>query len=316
MKIAITGSSGLIGRALTRHLRSEGHEVVRLVRHAPRAADEAEWNPRSPAAGDARGGHGNGGAAGGDAETSGAPGNLDAAVHLAGEPIDSGRWTEARKHEILASRVEGTKNLAAMLARLPRPPAVLLSGSAVGWYGNTGDHAVDESGPPGSGFLAKVAREWEASATAAQEAGIRVVYLRTGLVLSKDGGLLGRLLPLFRFGLGARLGSGTQFMSWIMLADMVKIMSFLLAEPGLAGPVNLTAPNPVTNAEFTTVLARTLGRRALLRVPSRVLDLALGEAAGDLLASSRVLPTRLLEAGYVFAHPDLESGLAAELRAR
>ncbi|MGE5285971.1 MAG: TIGR01777 family oxidoreductase [Micromonosporaceae bacterium] len=313
MRIAITGSSGLIGSALTRHLRSEGHEVVRLVRRAPRAADEVEWHPRSSG-----GAGGNGGAGGDDSGTGDAPGglgNLDAAVNLAGAPIAGGRWTDARKHEILASRVASTKTLATMLASLQPRPAVLLSGSGINWYGDTGDHAVDESGPAGSGFLAHVTREWEASTAAAQEAGIRVVRMRTGIVLSKDGGMLGTLRPLFRIGLGARLGAGTQFMSWITLADLVEAMSFMLAEPGLAGPVNLTAPNPVTNAEFTTALARALGRRALLRVPSRVLDLALGEAAGELLVNSRVLPTRLLEAGYVFKHPDLESALAAELRA-
>jgi uncharacterized protein len=304
VKIAITGSSGLIGTALTRHLRSQGHDVLRMVRRAPRAADEVRWNPR-PSAG-----------AGGISETPRALQDIDAAVHLAGAPIGSGRWTAARKREILASRTEGTATLARVLADLRRRPAVLLSGSGAGWYGDTGDRTVDESGPPGSGFLAKVAQEWEASTAPAEQAGIRVVRMRTGLVLSKDGGLVGRLLPLFRLGLGARLGPGTQFMSWIMLTDLVKAIDFLLLKPDLAGPVNLSAPNPATNAAFTAALAGALGRPALLRVPSRVLDLALGEAAGEILISQRVLPTRLLDAGYVFGHADMESALASEFRSR
>jgi uncharacterized protein len=305
VKIAITGSSGLIGTALTRHLRSQGHEVLRMVRHAPRAADEVRWNPRPSA-----------GAGGGIGDTPQALQDIDAAVHLAGAPIASGRWTAARKREILASRTEGTATLTTMLAGLRRRPAVLLSGSGTGWYGDTGGHAVDESGHPGSGFLAKVAQEWEASTAPAEQAGIRVVRMRTGLVLSKDGGLVGRLLPLFRLGLGARLGPGTQFMSWIMLTDLVKVVDLLLAKPDLAGPVNLSTPNPATNAAFTAAFAGALGRPALLRVPSRVIDLALGEAAGEILMSQRVTPTRLLDAGYVFGHADIESALASELRSR
>jgi uncharacterized protein len=304
VKIAITGSSGLIGTALTRHLRAHGHEVLRMVRRAPRAADEVRWNPR-PAAGES-----------GIGEVPSSMRDIDAAVHLAGAPIASGRWTAARKREILASRTEGTAALATMLAGLRPRPIVLLSGSGTGWYGETGSRTVDESGPPGSGFLARVAQEWEASTAPAEEAGIRVVRMRTGLVLSRDGGIVGRLLPLFRLGLGARLGPGTQFMSWIMLTDLVRVVDFLLANAGIAGPVNLAMPNPATNAAFTAAFARALGRPALLRVPSRVLDLALGEAAAEILMSARVVPTRLLDAGYEFGHAEIESALASELRSR
>jgi uncharacterized protein len=302
MRIAVTGSSGLIGTALTRGLRAEGHEVLRLVRRPPGAADEIGWNPHP--------------AVGGSGATSAAPPALegiDAAVNLAGAPIASGRWTAARKHQILASRVEGTQALATLLAGLRNRPAALLSGSATGWYGNTGDRRVDESASPGSGFLAGVARDWEASTNAAEQAGIRVVHMRTGIVLSKDGGMLGKLLPLFRLGLGARLGPATQFMSWIMLADVVKAIAFLLAKPDISGPVNLTTPNPVTNAGFTAALAGALRRPAVLRVPTPVLDLALGEAASEILTSAQVLPARLLAAGYEFLHAEIEAGLASEL---
>jgi uncharacterized protein len=305
VKIAITGSSGLIGTALTRHLRSQGHEVLRMVRRAPQAADEVRWNPRAAADG-----------GGGAGELASSLRDIDAAVHLAGAPIASGRWTAARKREILTSRTEGTATLARLLASLRPRPVVLLSGSGTGWYGDTGNGAVDESGAPGSGFLANVAQAWEASTVPAEEAGIRVVRMRTGLVLSKDGGIVGRLLPLFRLGLGARLGPGTQFMSWIMLTDLVRAVDFLLANAGIAGPVNLASPNPVTNAVFTAAFAGALRRPALLRVPSRVLDLALGEAAAEILMSARVLPTRLLDAGYEFVHADIAGGLASELRPR
>src|SRR6266700_7417466 len=240
MRIAITGSSGLIGTALTDGLRAEGHEVLRLVRRSPGAADEIQWNPPA-AAGDPRA----------IAAAPPALEGIDAAVNLAGAPIASGRWSAARKHEIRASRIEGTTALAATLAGLRKRPAALLSGSAIGWYGSTGDRLVDESASSGSGFLAGLARDWEASTSAAEQAGIRVVHLRTGIVLAKNGGMLGKLLRLFRLGLGARLGPATQFMSWIMLSELVNAVSFLLANPDISGPVNLTTPNAVTNADFT-----------------------------------------------------------------
>ncbi len=305
MRIAITGSSGLIGTALTGGLRAEGHEVLRLVRRSPGAADEIQWNPPA-AAGDARA----------IAAAPPALEGIDAAVNLAGAPIASGRWSAARKHEIRASRIEGTTALAATLAGLRKRPAALLSGSAIGWYGSTGDRLVDESASSGSGFLAGLARDWEASTSAAEQAGIRVVHLRTGIVLAKNGGMLGKLLPLFRLGLGARLGPATQFMSWIMLAELVNAVSFLLANPDISGPVNLTTPNAVTNADFTAALADALGRPARLRIPAPVLTLALGEAAGDILASARVRPARLLSTGYAFQHADIGAALARELRQR
>jgi len=302
VRIVVTGAGGLIGPVLIRQLRADGHQVLRLVRRQPRTADEVRWDPRPASSSGAF-----------TSETVAALEGLDAAVHMAGAPIASRRWTAAVKEEIRASRVEGTQALAAALAGLRQPPAVLLSGSAVGWYGNTGDREVDETASSGTGFLAEVAAAWEASTAAAERAGIRVVHMRTGIVLSKDGGMLGRLLPLFRLGLGGRLGPGTQFISWIMLADVVRVMRFLLDKPELSGPVNLTAPNPQTNAGFTAALAAAVHRPALLRLPSPVLDLALGEAASELLTSARVLPARLLEAGYVFWRADLDSALASEL---
>ncbi len=303
MRIAITGASGLIGTALTRHLRTGGHEVMRLVRRPPDAADEIQWNPRA-------------GPNAAPRQTLAALGSLDAVVNLAGAPIASGRWTDARKREIRASRVDGTQALAGLLAGLRRRPAVLLSGSAIGWYGDTGDRAMTESAPPGSGFLPGVVRDWEAATGPAAQAGIRVAHLRTGIVLGKGGGILGRLVPLFRLGLGARLGSGAQYMSWITISDVVNAIGFMLEKPDLAGPVNLTTPNPVTNAKFTAALAAALGRPAILHVPSPVLGLALGEAAGELLSSARILPAQLTDAGYVFKYPDIDGALAGELRSR
>jgi uncharacterized protein (TIGR01777 family) len=307
VKIAITGSSGLIGSALTIHLREGGNEVLRLVRRPPRATDEIQWSPRA-AAGDIR--------AGATASVLTSIDGVDAVVNLAGAPIASGRWTAARKHEIRASRVEGTQALAALLAGLPRRPAVLLSGSAIGWYGETGNREVTESAPAGSGFLPGVVRDWERATDAAAQAGIRVVHLRTGVVLSKKGGVLGKLSPLFRLGLGGRLGPGTQYMSWIAMTDVAGAVSFLLGRPDISGPVNLTTPNPVTNTRFTSALAAALGRPAFLRVPAPALNIALGEAAGEILTSARVLPGRLTDARYEFRHADIDSALVSELRPR
>jgi uncharacterized protein len=316
VKIAITGSSGLIGSALTSHLRKDGHEVLRLVRRPPGAADEIEWNPRgSTGSAGAPGAAGNAGP--GARQATPAPPGLDGAdavVNLAGAPIVSGRWTAAKKREIRASRAEGTQALAAMLGGLRTPPSVLLSGSAIGWYGDTGDREMSESAPPGSGFLPGVVRDWEAATGAAEQAGIRVVHLRTGLVLAKQGGLLGQVMPLFRLGLGGRLGPGTQYMSWISITDVVGAVRFLLGRPDISGPVNLTAPHPVTNAEFTSALGSALGRPTLLWVPSVALNVALGEAAVEILKSTRVLPGRLTGAGYEFRHATIESALASELR--
>lgn len=297
MRVVITGASGLIGTALVAALRANGDEVLRLVRRAPSKADELAWDPQ---------------AAGGGLDPKALDG-VAAVVHLAGAGIAARRWTESYKREIRASRVQGTQALASVLAGLSQPPAVLLSGSAIGWYGNPGQREVDESTPAGTGFLAEVVADWEAAADPARQAGIRVATLRSGIVISPRGGVLARLLPLFRLGLGARLGPGTQAMSWIALTEWVRAARFLLGRQDIAGPVNMTAPNPVTNAEFTTALAAAVHRPTLLAVPSPVLSLALGGVSSDLLSSARVLPQRLIEAGYEYWQPTLSGALAAEL---
>jgi uncharacterized protein (TIGR01777 family) len=252
---------------------------------------------------------------------------VDAVVHLAGAGIADKRWTAARKAEIRASRIRGTRALATGLAQLGergqggQRPAVLVCGSAIGWYGDTGGRDVDETAPAGLGFLADLVRDWEAAAQPARDAGIRTVHVRSGLVLAPNGGTLGRLVPIFKAGLGARLGPGTQYMSWISLADEVGAIRFLLGQAGISGPVNLTSPTPVTNAAFTAALNDALGRPGLLRlpglripswapgVPNSVLRLAVGEVASELLSSARVLPRRLLDSGYAFQH----AGIAAAL---
>lgn len=295
MQIAITGSTGLIGSALVRALRDEGRTVLRLVRRRPTAGDEVRWDPF------------------GEVDTAALEG-VDAVVHLAGAGIGDRRWTSCYKRQIRDSRVEGTRTLARALAAMDRPPAVLVSASGTGFYGDTGDRAVDESAPGGSGFLADVCRDWEAAALPAAQAGIRVVHPRTGLVLAREGGLLGRTLPLFRAGLGGRLGTGRQWMSWISLADEVAALRFLI-DGDLDGPVDLTAPEPVTNAVYTRTLARALHRPALFVAPAAALRLALGGFADEAaLVSQRVLPARLGKAGFRFRHQDLASALAGILR--
>jgi uncharacterized protein (TIGR01777 family) len=297
MRIAVTGSSGLIGRALVAALRADGHQVIRLVRGTPGDQDEAAWDPRAPAGGIDP-----------DALT-----GVDAVVHLAGAGVADHRWSDAYKAEIRASRVLGTQALVSALTSMSTPPSVLLSGSAIGWYGDTGGREVDEATPSGTGFLAGVVREWEAAAEPARRAGIRVVTLRTGIVLSPRGGVLARMLPPFRFGLGARLGTGSQVMSWITLRDYTRIAGFLLTHPEICGPVNITTPHPATNAEFTAALAGVLHRPAPLFLPTPVLKLALGGVSSDILSSARVMPRALLAAGYQFQFPDLRPALEAEL---
>ena len=300
MRVAITGSTGLIGTALAASLRQDGAEVIRLVRSQPGSAQEVRWDPLA-----ARGGLD-------PAVLSG----TDAVVHLAGAPIASGRWTDARKQELRASRVASTDGLVAAMTSAAVPPPVLLAGSAIGWYGDTGDREVDETAPAGHGFLPGLVRDWEAAAAAAVATGIRVVNLRSGIVLSARGGTLARLAPVFRLGLGARLGAGGQYVSWISLTDEVRAIRFLLDQAQISGPVNVTAPQPVTNAELTAALASAVGRPALLRVPAGLLRAGLGELSGELLAGARVRPARLQQAGFTFRHPDLRSALAAELAAR
>jgi uncharacterized protein len=292
MKILVSGSSGLIGSALLKRW-SQSADVIRLVRREPRpGGEEIRWDPQA------------GQIAAEELE------GLDAAVHLAGDNIADGRSTAARKARIRKSRVEGTGLLAQTLAGLARRPKVLVSASAVGFYGNRGDEELDEASPPGPGFLAGVCRDWEAATEPASRAGIRVVNVRLGVVLAREGGALARLVPLFRLGLGGRLGNGRQYLSWIALDDVVEAILFLLANDALRGPVNLVAPQPVTNREFTQALGRALHRPTILPTPAFLLRLALGEMADEmLLSSARVLPRKLQQAGYPFRDPDLEPAL-------
>lgn len=299
MRVAITGSSGLIGTALAAHLAAGGHEVLRLRRGAASAAagaGPAAWDP----------------AAGWIAP--GALAGCDAVVHLAGASIGEGRWSARRRRELRASRIDATRLLVAHLETLPQRPAVLVCASAVGYYGDRGDAVLDESAAAGSGFLADLVRDWEAEARRAERLGVRVALPRFGVVLARHGGALPRMLLPFRFGLGGRLGSGRQWMPWVTLEDTVRAIAFALAEPALAGAFNVTAPQPVTNAEVTRALGRQLHRPALMPVPRFALRLALGEAADELLLSStRAVPSRLLAAGFAFTHPDLAGALAAVL---
>jgi uncharacterized protein len=297
MRVAISGASGLIGGALAADLASDGHEVVRLVRRAARSPDEIGWDPQTTASG----------------LDPAALTGVSAVVHLAGAPIAAGRWTQSRKAELRASRISATEVLVAAMAAADAGPRVLLCGSAIGWYGDAGDRVVDEAAASGSGFLARLVCDWEAAAATATSAGIRVVNLRTGIVLAAAGGMLSRLMLPFRLGLGAKLGSGGQYLSWISLHDDVRAIRFLLDEPSIDGPVNLTAPQPVTNAEFTSALAKALGRPAILRVPAGVLNVALGEVASELLTGARVVPRRLLQAGFSFEDPDIAAALARVL---
>ncbi|MCG7528397.1 TIGR01777 family oxidoreductase [Streptomyces sp. OfavH-34-F] len=295
-RIAVTGSNGLIGAALVRSLRADGHEVVRLVRRPARAGDEVEWDPKRDYV-----------------DASGLVG-CDAVVHLAGAGVGDHRWTAAYKKEIRDSRVLGTAAIAEAVASLDTPPAVLLSGSAIGFYGETGDRAVDEDAPPGEGFLPSVCVEWEEATAAAEEAGVRTVHARTGLVVAREGGAWGRLFPLFRAGLGGRMGNGRQYWSFIALHDHIAALRHILDTPELSGPVNLTAPEPVTNAEVTAAMGRVLRRPTLFTAPAPALRVVLGEFAGDVLGSQRVLPARLLDSGFAFAFPGIDAAVRAALR--
>jgi uncharacterized protein (TIGR01777 family) len=294
-RIAVAGASGLIGSALVRSLRSDGHEVVRLVRRAPRGADEVRWDP-----------------AGRSVDTAGLAG-CDVVVNLAGAGVGDRRWTQAYKREIRDSRVLGTAALAEAVASLDVPPRVFVSGSAIGFYGDTGDRVVDEDAPPGDGFLPRLCVEWEQAAAPAREAGVRTVFARTGLVVARRGGAWGRLFPLFRAGLGGRLGDGRQYWSFIALHDEVAALRHLVDTRSLSGPVNLPAPQPLTNRVITAAMGRVLHRPTLLSVPAPVLRAVLGEMAGDVLGSARVVPKRLLESGFSFAFPGIEDAVRAAL---
>ncbi len=291
MRVAVTGASGLIGSALVPALRAQGHEVIRLVRRAPAAPDEVRWDPTT-----------------GDVDLAGLAG-VEGIVHLAGAGVGDHRWTDAYKAEILNSRVQGTDTIARAAAALDPRPAVLVSGSAIGFYGDTGDRAVDESAPQGAGFLADVVADWEAAAAPAIDAGIRVPFARTGLVVSSKGGAWKRILPIFKAGLGGRIGSGKQYWSYISLRDEVAALIALLTDERYAGPVNLTAPVPVTNAEVTKAMGEVLGRPTLLPVPGIALKVALGEFSSDVLGSQRVVPGVLEGTGFTWNDPSIASAI-------
>ena len=294
MNILVTGASGLVGSALVPSLTADGHRITRLVRSQPRpGAAEVRWDPES-----------------GSVDAAGLEG-MDAVVHLAGENIASGRWTAERKARIRDSRVTGTRILCEALAGLAQPPKVLVSASAIGYYGDRGDELLREERAPGSGFLPDVCRAWEAATQPAEQKGIRVTPLRTGVVLSPHGGALAKMLLPFKWGLGGVIGSGTQYMSWISLDDVVGAIHHALTTDALRGPVNIVAPHPVTNSVFTKTLGQVLGRPTLLPMPAFAARLAFGEMADALLlASARVEPARLTASKYAFRYPQLRCAAA------
>ncbi len=295
MRIAITGSSGLIGTALRQQLEAAGDTVI-AVRRGPPTDPLAHWDPAS------------------GWFREGALDAVDAVVHLAGASIGEGRWTAARKQELRASRIDGTGLLVRHLGTLPNRPRVFVGASATGFYGNRGDEPLTEESPGGTGFLAALVRDWEAESIKARELGLRVVLPRIGVVLTKEGGALPRMLLPFRFGVGGRLGNGRQWLSWISLPDATGAIVDLLTRE-IEGPVNVVAPNPVTNRQLTSTLAKVLRRPAIFPVPGLALKLLIGESAGELLLQGqRVLPARLASAGYQFRQPDLADALTATLR--
>jgi uncharacterized protein (TIGR01777 family) len=292
MRVLVSGASGLVGRAVIRRLEERGDEVVRLVRREGEPG--IHWNPKSGAL------------------DSAAAERADAVVHLAGESVASGRWTAQRKAEIRDSRVIGTRGLVERLSTLAARPRVIVCASAIGFYGNSGEEERGEDGALGRGFLAEICRDWEAACKPAAAAGMRVVLLRIGVVLAASGGALGQMLPVFRLGLGGRVGDGRQWMSWITLGDLVRIVERALDDDTLSGPVNAVAPHPVRNGDFVRALAGAIRRPALLPVPAGLLRLALGEMADEmLLTSCRVVPRLLMKRGFRFDHPDLEGALTA-----
>lgn len=295
MKVAITGASGLIGSALVPHLRNRGDEVLRLVRRPATAPDEVTWDPTA-----------------GTVDLAGLEG-IDAVVHLAGAGVGDHRWTDAYKKTILDSRVESTHTIVKAMRQLDSRPAALVAGSAIGWYGDTGDRAVDESAPAGTGFLADVVRAWEAAADPAREAGIRVTHARTGLVVAKEGGAWAKLFPIFKLGLGGKLGSGRQYWSWISLRDEIAALTYLLDNSGMSGPVNLTGPAPATNAEVTTAMGVVLGRPTVFAVPALALKTVLGEFSTEILSSARVIPAVLESSGFTWQDGTVESAIRAAL---
>lgn len=296
MKIIVSGSSGLVGTALIESLRSEGNSISRLVRSGSAGTADAtskmvRWEPPT-----------------GSIDLAALEG-ADAVVHLAGASVAGGRWTPARKQVLRRSRVDATRHLVAGLSQLKEKPRVLISASAIGYYGDRGDEALTEVSAPGNDFLAQLCRDWEAEAAKAEREGIRTVMLRFGIILAAHGGALQKMLPPFRLGVGGRLGNGRQWMSWITLDDVVALIRHAMESDLPRGPVNAVSPNAVTNAEFTSVLAGLLHRAALLPAPRFALKIALGEMAEALLASQRVTPAKLTSAGYSFRHPQLKEAL-------
>ncbi len=291
MDVLVSGSTGLIGSTLVSALEEGGHRVRRLTRSGGSSEDVVQWDP---SAGEIVAGRIEG---------------VDAVVHLAGENI-VGRWTDAKKARIRDSRVRGTRLLAETLARLPTPPAVMVSASATGYYGDRGNELLSEESAPGDNFLAGVGQEWEAAADPAREAGVRVVHPRFGIVLSTEGGALGTTLPIFKLGVGGKIGSGRQYWSWIAIDDVVGAILHVLTKDSLEGPVNVTVPDPLTNAEYTRVLGRVLGRPTVFPLPAPAARIMLGQLADELLlASQRIEPARLKETGYSYRYPELEGAL-------
>lgn len=297
MKILVTGSTGLVGRALVSALAKEGHSVCRLVRPGTNANDDAggfnvAWNPAT-------------------GELGGAAVGPDAVVNLAGASIGDGRWTPKRKEELRASRVGTTRALMEAIGRMNAKPSVFISASAIGYYGNRGDAELSEESSAGDDFLAGIAKEWEAEALRAEAWRTRVVLARFGIILAKQGGALAKMLTLFRLGLGGRLGSGKQWMSWVALHDVIEILKMAIMNSALSGPLNVVAPQPVTNLEFTKTLGSALGRPTIFPAPPFALRLALGQEMADalLLASQRVIPKKLIALKYVFRHQKLGEAL-------
>ena len=292
MKALISGSSGLIGTALVRRLESSGHRVTRLVRPgSARASDTIPWDP-----------------AAGDLDARRLEG-FDAAIHLSGENVASRRWSAEQKARIRDSRVRSTALLANALAGLDNPPRVFACASATGYYGDRGDDVLSEDSAPGSEFLADVSVEWEDATAPASDAGIRVANMRISVVLSAAGGMVATVGPIFRLGLGGRLGSGRQYLSWISREDIIRAMEWILERDDVSGPVNLCSPNPVANSEFTRIMGRVVGRPALFPVPRFALRVTQGEIADMLLASVRATPAKLIASGFEFRHPNMEDAL-------
>ncbi len=294
-KILVSGSSGLIGAALIPALKSSGYEITCLVRGTASGKEQIQWDPAQPLVPESVSG-------------------FDAVVHLAGESI-VGRWTEAKKRRIRESRVQGTLRLAEALAQAPQRPRVLISASAIGYYGDRGDEALREDSASGSGFLPEVCREWEDATEPATKAGIRTVQVRFGLVLSRHGGALPKMLPPFRLGVGGNMGNGRQWWSWIDIDDLVGAVQHVIKAETLRGPVNVVGPNPVMNAEFTKILASALSRPAIFPMPAFAARLVFGQMGDELLlASQRVEPAKLLASGYVFQKPYLRAALEGILK--